>query len=216
MTWARLRWTLGLGVAVAGAIGACGYPNFTYQSAGSGGGRATSSSSTGNTGGMGGASSSRTAVTIGSISSSTSTSSSGGGGAGVTAQVPCIDGSMCQPGQICCFNYSTIGCDECLDISGVCGVDQDQSCGGPSQYGRYNCNTNDDCDDKHGEVCCMNLVMDIDGNILAAATSCTANCTVSTGTRISCATKSDCPGNEDCQPVDFDYPGYGYCGMPAG
>jgi hypothetical protein len=215
MTWGRLRWAVGSAVAALGVVGACGYPNFTYGS-GAGGNDATSSSVTlAGGGGHGGAtiSSTREAVTIAPASSSSSSSSTGMGG-GPIAQVPCIDGHMCAPGKICCFNYADGTCDECLDLTGACGTDQDPSCGGPSNYARYNCNTNDDCNQAEGQVCCEDLACD-QGVVVATSMVCSTVCMTGTGRRIACAIDADCPGSQTCQSVSFDYPGYGYCGSLA-
>src|SRR5262249_31929377 len=125
MAWPRVLWALGGVAASVGLAAACGYPDFTYlPPSGTDGPTTSSNTTTGPGGGQGGATTSSRTASIASISSSSSTSSAGGGGgggAGPVSQVPCIDGTMCDPGKICCFGYFGPDCDECIEIAGACG-----------------------------------------------------------------------------------------------
>src|SRR4051794_10819528 len=70
----------------------------------------------------------------------------GGGQQTSTVRVPCINGSLCAAGQLCCFDAMGTAdtCDECADPGDTCGADR-SACKGAT-YAKFTCVTDDDCD----------------------------------------------------------------------
>jgi hypothetical protein len=204
-----LRWILGATAAAVLAVGACGYPAFTYNGGPGGGHVASSSGSRGDSvGGMGGQPTTTSTVSSGgsggaTASTSTATSSSTGSG-GPT--VPCTEtGKMCKPQEVCCFHNSDPNCDECTNYQNSCGDDEMQKgCGASDQFSRLSCNEDADCPES--KVCCYQF----DGSTLAFA--CFASCDFATTFPVCDIHDDMCPNPYSCQfAFTNNYPGYYAC-----
>ncbi|MBK8253787.1 MAG: hypothetical protein IPK82_14120 [Polyangiaceae bacterium] len=170
------RATLLLGLIGLGAAVGCDIPNVTFESptgggttasatggtggAGTGGTGAgpTHTTSTGGTAGTGGGSGGTTAsTTTSSTTSTTTTTTTSGGGPIVPCNYPTI--SDCEPGQVCCYDKSTMSPVDFCSSPGMCNPS--------SKYAEIQCNDSSDCP---GQLCCAYVVLgDVENTYCAPA-----------------------------------------------
>jgi hypothetical protein len=196
----------GMALAAVATAGACGYPNFTFQSGGGGHGTTTSSTTGGHGGNGGGPTTSTTVTSTGTGgASTTSTSSAGGnGGSPPVPTVPCLTPTKteCPGHQICCVDpsFSDHSCDECADPTNDCGADL--GCDIPQNYVRLTCDEDADCT-VTGQVCCVHTdgIGDVTGIV------CASSCGGANDFPV-CSPKQTC-ATGTC--MSLGYAGYGYC-----
>jgi hypothetical protein len=193
----RAAW---IATGVAGLIvGACSYPDFEFLEPGSSSSTAgvgPSSSSTGVGGRGGDGSGGRGGDGMGGTGpggAGGAGGAGGSGGGGVVAIVPCVDAvTICEPGQVCCFDLMGTD-DKCAAPRG---------CGLPADYGNLRCNSRADCN--NGDLCCGTKPMSFFHD-----TECKPACMTPELTVCEPGVTDSCPGDATCTATLYD--GYGTC-----
>jgi hypothetical protein len=127
---------------------------------------------------------------------SASASSSGGQGGSMFVRIPCTpQGTLCSPGDVCCYHVSDPTKDHC-GTPGSCGT---------FSYDEFSCNNSDDC---FGGQCCA--YFDFFGSL--SGITCKPSC--DSGDVLMCKTSSNCSGGTTCVAFpnsNAPYPGYKWC-----